>query len=560
MRISSFSVRNLTSLLEVVLEDLPDLVVFIGKNSSGKSNLIDALALLFFDFGNELQRDLGHPDNRQHLFPNHNTEIGEPTEITVSISLTSSEWAELLDLADDNESTFGDLFLRKRLFSIEDVTYWKTYEVAVEDFAIVRDGEIVESEYLLAPEEPEPEEPEPEEQEGDDLVDVNPEEFLSRLGALLRSSFQIIHTTENPRSRNDRFVERPTILDPEHLRALWELSQSKGNQRQPWTRVIQRYEKISPNGQRPVGVASSIQLEEGTLSVPVGMTGEGSQAMLRLIDQLERGPSTMVIEEPETHLHPALIKQVGHLLSETTEKGKQLFISTHSPFLVEQSSLANFFVVRKQGYETLVSPMGDLEDLRDLLLDIGMRPSDVLFSDAILLVEGWADEIFFNRLSNKIEVPLAERHIKTLRVGGYPRGRRQVEFWAGVGVDAGLPLYMILDENARDEADGALAKEQIRGENCLILDKGNLEDHYPWRALSEALSTKFEVYVEEPIPVGERVETLRRILSRKFKGKNAWKPPVAEAVAEAMTVDEAESETQEIVGFLRRMYHTVGIE
>ena len=146
----------------------------------------------------------------------------------------------------------------------------------------------------------------------------------------MRSSFQVIHTTANPRSWANRFSERPTILEPEHVNDLWNLSQSKGTRRQQWTRLVQQYGGIAPNEQRPAGVASSIQMEEDTRSVAIGMTGEGSQAMLRLIDQLDRGPQIMAIEEPETHLHPALVKQIGQLLAVKANEGKQLFICTHS--------------------------------------------------------------------------------------------------------------------------------------------------------------------------------------------------------------------------------------
>ena len=109
--------------------------------------------------------------------------------------------------------------------------------------------------------------------------------------------------------------------------------------------MAHEFEQIAPNEQRPVGVASSIQMEEGTLTVPIGMTGEGSQATLRLIDQLHRGPPIMAIEEPETHLHPTLIKQVGQVLAAMAKEGRQLFVCTHSPFLVEQSSFDSFYVV-----------------------------------------------------------------------------------------------------------------------------------------------------------------------------------------------------------------------
>ena len=53
-----------------------------------------------------------------------------------------------------------------------------------------------------------------------------------------------------------------------------------------------------------------------------------------------------------------------------------------------------------------MSPIGGITGLKNLLLDIGMRPSDFLFSNAILLVEGLSDEIFFNHLSNKVNVPV----------------------------------------------------------------------------------------------------------------------------------------------------------
>ena len=126
-------------------------------------------------------------------------------------------------------------------------------------------------------------------------------------------------------------------------------------------------ERWLPTTNNPQAWTSSIQMEEGSLSVPIGMTGEGSQAVLRLINQLERGPSIMAIEEPETHLHPALTKRVGQLLTETTTRNKQLFICTHSPFLIGPSSLDSFFVVRNGGNGTQVSPMGDKKGLRGSL-------------------------------------------------------------------------------------------------------------------------------------------------------------------------------------------------
>ena len=545
MRIKSLRVRNFASLIDIDLPDLPNLVVFIGKNSAGKSNLIDALALLFTEFGTDADRSLGSVDDYQHLFPNHDTQGSQPPEIAATITLTPEEWTRILSLEHGGGSTLkaSELRLSKRIVNIDGEVWWKTHQIESGDFEVVLSGEVVSRDMSRIP----------------GPIDVGTQEVLNLLGELMRSSFQVIHTTDNPRSWADRFSERPTILEPEHVDELWNLSQSKGSLRQQWTRLVQQYSRISPNQQSPAGVASSIQVEEGTRSVPIGMTGEGSQAMLRLIDQLDRGPQIMAIEEPETHLHPALVKQIGQLLAVKANEGKQLFICTHSPFLVEQSSLENFFTVKKELDKTQVSPIGGIAGLKNLLLDIGMRPSDILFSNAILLVEGLSDEVFFDHLSNKVNVPLAGRHVKVVRANGYPRGKRKIEFWTEVGRDAGIPLYLILDKDAEDEAQCAIKDGRVGNEHCLILEKGNLEDYYPWEVLQEVLAKEFEEEGVEPIPVGERVAQLRRLLSRKAE-RNAWKPIVAEEVVKIMTRDEAESEMDEIVAFLRKIYYEVNIE
>ena len=73
-------------------------MVLIGKNSSGKSNLIDALTLFFTEFGTDLQRHLGDPENYQHLFPQNDISVDPPPEISVDISLTPREFDALFGL------------------------------------------------------------------------------------------------------------------------------------------------------------------------------------------------------------------------------------------------------------------------------------------------------------------------------------------------------------------------------------------------------------------------------------------------------------------------------
>ncbi len=553
MRIKQLRIKNFTSIVDINLETVPDLVVLIGKNSSGKSNLIDTLELFFKAFGPDISAAIGEIDEYQHLFRNHSAQNDNTPSINITLSLTTAEWGQVFNVDPRVVRSFEkyDLRVTKEIVISNDIVYWSTPYIHIEGHDVVIFGLIIEptltlntntTEQFLPP-----------------TIEVDVNEFISRLASLLDSSFKSVRAGEGMRIWDDRFGERPTILQPEQIDALWELSQSKGNHRQIWTRMVRQYEGLAPNEQKPAGVVSSIQLDEGNLSVPIGMAGEGSQSLLGIIENIERGPSIMAIEEPEIHLHPSLVKQVGRLFMDVAKKGKQLFVCTHSPFLVEQSSLESLFVVQKDHTGTNISPVQSVSALQNMLFDIGMKPSDILFSDAILLVEGLADEIFFNRLSNKCNVPLASRHIKLIKAGGYPRGRHKIEFWGEVGKDAGLPLYLIFDNNASDEATCAIEQGLVPAERCLILARGNLEDHYPWHVLQRALQSKFDVEVTEEIPFGNRVKALRNLLSKKGQGENTWKPLLAEEVSELITPAEAQAEMSDVVSFLRKVYHDVGI-
>ena len=164
--------------------------------------------------------------------------------------------------------------------------------------------------------------------------------------------------------------------------------------------------------------------------------------------------------------------------------------------------------MKQEGQGTHVSPMNDIDGLRALLLDIGMRPSDILFSDAILLVDGLSDEIFFNLLSHTIGAPLAERHVKVVAAGGYPRGRKKIEFWADVGQDAGLPLYLILDKDAAEEARTAIDAGQVPAEKCLILQEGAWRTSTPGTSCEVCWQTGSTRQLMSPYPWGRESRSL----------------------------------------------------
>ena len=135
MRFKQLKIRNFKSLADVDLRELPDLVVFIGKNSSGKSNLLDALALMFLNFGTELEKEIGV---QEYLFPDHLLQEDNLPEISVALSLTSQEWEYVFpsDQVDGEGFEEVELYLAKRIVPTQSGMLWRTQEVRVEPWKL----------------------------------------------------------------------------------------------------------------------------------------------------------------------------------------------------------------------------------------------------------------------------------------------------------------------------------------------------------------------------------------------------------------------------------------
>ena len=90
MRIKNLKVKNFKSLLDVEVGPLGDLVVVIGENDSGKSNLLEAIQAFFTWF--PAQQDFQQGGKFQSLW-HYDVEPSEenPIEISIDIDLELPE-------------------------------------------------------------------------------------------------------------------------------------------------------------------------------------------------------------------------------------------------------------------------------------------------------------------------------------------------------------------------------------------------------------------------------------------------------------------------------------
>jgi hypothetical protein len=102
--------------------------------------------------------------------------------------------------------------------------------------------------------------------------------------------------------------------------------------------------------------------------------------------------SICVIEEPETHVHPKLLRVMMNRISElVTTKKLQIFITTHSSTLIDIYTWPekNVSLFEANGYQlrSLTEPSLALENL-------GVRPSDVCQANGVIWVEGGSDRLY----------------------------------------------------------------------------------------------------------------------------------------------------------------------
>jgi len=191
----------------------------------------------------------------------------------------------------------------------------------------------------------------------------------------------------------------PRPLDPSGLNLPDVLHDLLTNDFERWTRVRQLMEQIVPDvGQLEIrSEGSTVWVAFSDPNVPgfepnLKDLGTGVEQLLMTIVMgvTQPGPSVVVMEEPETNLHAGAQRALLGLLHEWAND--RLFVaSTHSQvFLDRAPTVGRLFLVQRDRGVSTVTPL--TKEPSEALAALGVRLSDVLSADRVLLVEGLPDQ------------------------------------------------------------------------------------------------------------------------------------------------------------------------
>ncbi|MBN7136005.1 ATP-dependent endonuclease [Lysobacter enzymogenes] len=161
----------------------------------------------------------------------------------------------------------------------------------------------------------------------------------------------------------------------------------------------------SPHG-HPISLAmdqSARSSWEGVVTphvndVPFSMSGQGQQAAIKIALAMSRHSTSanfVMVEEPENHLSHTSLAQLISRMGEMIGEEQQVFVTTHSSFVLNRLGLGALLLVGNDSYSKISDLDGETVKYFQKLP--GYDTLRIALASKIVLVEGPSDEIVFER-------------------------------------------------------------------------------------------------------------------------------------------------------------------
>jgi energy-coupling factor transporter ATP-binding protein EcfA2 len=346
--------------------ELGSLTVFVGMNGSGKSSLARAISLIPWTVHGGLRSTISRIGGGIPLFRLDSTELS--IDIGYTIYTKDDEFYGVVDhsikLNRDVNSSEGyrvgkevvDIYDKDEvnIASCESIQSKRSLDMIQQNLLSLR-GNIKDSQ-----------------------INMKPGQVLARnneLPSLLWHDLELVPqffsiygkgtafirvdpTSTNLFRRDGRdngWLEQESNIMWTFIYNLCQLS-DKSSIKKRWMRNIQRFLPWISNiiGHRDVNgsIRIIIQEDSGARYHPFDVS-DGTLMLLGHLSMIESGGTTIIVDEPETHLHPdaidSLMKLYRDMIEDKTSPIKQIIITTQSPIVVRNCRPEEIRVVQRTG-------------------------------------------------------------------------------------------------------------------------------------------------------------------------------------------------------------------
>ena len=266
----------------------------------------------------------------------------------------------------------------------------------------------------------------------------------------------------------------------------------------------------------------------------------------------------LLVEEPETGLHPAAQRKLAASLRQWATHGLQLVLVTHSPAFVNAAEPQGIRLARREAGDgarsaqpAIIRPT-DLGEIRDSL---GVQPSDILLSRRFVIVEGPSDQLALEAWARRLGHDLRGQGIQLVPSFGFGLARQVARFLALAY--EGAEFFVVLD-NGSDTAKAKLEiDEQFGGRvRTRMLSRTEIEGYFDqgsiadWLRLAGVLDEDLDQEVAYVFSSTKNAVSALGQLSTRYRGKPYEKVldglAIANLMSEAVIDPEIKGLLQEI--------------
>lgn len=513
MQISSLKIQNYKSFWDSgLIEFGPKFNVIVGENNSGKTALLEALSLRFVDI----------PHLSQTTVPRQGSPVPSNSRVEVTFKLEKVEILEILkdyfpnfsvplvneNRKDETAGLFVDWLNGERTiicelvsgnieqakFPFEEKIYGHT-KVASAFFSMEGDRPRYDRERGGA---------------------TSSQDLLARKLAGL-----LIHRVYAFRAErlfvgqhvfgNKRELKPDASNLPEVLNILQGNRYLFGEYNKLLNLIFPKIHHISvnPHDSQQVKIFVNTNPTRDDLAIPLQDSGTGIGQVLAILYIVLTAvfPQTIIIDEPQSFLHPNAIRKLIDVLKQYPNH--QYIISTHSPTVISATDPGLLLSIQKSGDNSRVEAVDRAErkQLEEVLRNIGTRLSDVFGADNILWVEGDTEEDCFPLILSEVtDTPLLGTSIVSVFSTGDFEGKyseRILRIYKQLSRGSTLlppAIGFIFDSENKSESEKEKLRKLSRDENgretVFFLDRRMYENYL---LDSEAIASVISELGEETI-------------------------------------------------------------